>query len=177
MNTRDFGGTLAVILRELIDGPPAGAYVLNRGDRGMLRSLDELSAGAASAIHAGGSSIAAHVEHVRYGLSLLNRWRADESPWADADWTAAWRATRVSEAEWEALRASFRDEAHRWCTELERPREVDDVDLSIIIGSIAHIAYHLGAIRQMDRSSRGPSAAEDAIATATPASAGVSHSP
>lgn len=29
-------------------------------------------------------------------------------------------------------------------------------ELSGVIGSIAHLAYHLGAIRQIDKSSRGP---------------------
>ena len=54
--------------------------VLNGGDTGLLRSLDHLSAAAASAPSAGGPSIAAHVEHLRYGLSLMNRWAAGENP-------------------------------------------------------------------------------------------------
>jgi hypothetical protein len=39
-----------------------------------------------------------------------------------------------------------------------RPRDVGEIELNGIIGSIAHLAYHLGAIRQIDRAARGPSA-------------------
>jgi hypothetical protein len=33
---------------------------------------------------------------------------------------------------------------------------VEDVELSGMIGSIAHLAYHLGAIRQISSDARGP---------------------
>jgi hypothetical protein len=57
MNTRELAGALTTLFSELIDGPPAkGAYMLNLGDPGLLRSLDKLSAGSASATHAGGPS-------------------------------------------------------------------------------------------------------------------------
>lgn len=163
MNTTDVAHSLAALLAELVDGAPVtGAYMLNRGDRGLLRSLDALDASAASRVHPGGASIAAHVDHVRYGLTLLNRWAAGEqNPWADADWTVSWRRTAVSASEWIALRTALRDEARRWADAVSTPRDVNDVELNGVIGSIAHLAYHLGAIRQMDRAARGPSAEEE----------------
>ena len=132
--------------------------MLNRGDAGLLRSLEKLDAAAASRVHAGGSSIAAHVDHLRYGLSLLNRWAAGENPWADADWAASWRKTKVSDAEWRQLRSDLETEARRWLAAVGSAREVNDEELNGIIGSIAHLAYHLGAIRQIDRAIRGPGA-------------------
>jgi hypothetical protein len=39
---------------------------------------------------------------------------------------------------------------------LRTPREVREIELNGMIGSIAHLAYHLGAIRQIDRALRGP---------------------
>ena len=36
------------------------------------------------------------------------------------------------------------------------PRDVSDVELPGSIGSIAHTAYHLGAIRQIAAALRGP---------------------
>jgi hypothetical protein len=68
--------SLETLFRELIDGPSANAaWMLNGEDVGLLRSLDKLTASAASAAPmAGGANIAAHVDHVRYGLSLMNRW-------------------------------------------------------------------------------------------------------
>lgn len=159
MNTRDLTASLTTLFSELVDGAPeSGAYMLNRSDPGLLRSLDRLSAAAASATANGGSSIAAHVDHLRYGLSLMNRWAAGENPWNDADWSASWRRTRVSDAEWKKLREDLRDETHRWLDAMREPRDVDETELNGMIGSIAHLAYHVGAIRQMDRAARGPSA-------------------
>ncbi len=39
---------------------------------------------------------------------------------------------------------------------MNSPREMKDVELTGMIASIAHLAYHLGAIRQIDKDSRGP---------------------
>ncbi len=161
MNTRDLGNTLPTLFAELIDGAPQSeAYMLNRGDSGLLRSLDKLSASAASAPTPHGSTIAAHVDHLRYGLSLMNRWSAGENPFDDADWTASWRRTRVSAAQWNQLRDELASEAHRWLDTLSRPREMDQGELNSVVGSVAHLAYHIGAIRQIDLSARGPSANE-----------------
>ena len=157
MHTADLATTLTTLFGELVEGAPeSGGYVLNPRDPGLLRSLDRLTAAAASAATPSGSSIAAHVDHLRYGLSLMNRWSAGENPFHDADWSASWRKTTVGEDEWQALRAALRVEAERWLNTLGTPRDVQEIELSGIIGSIAHLAYHLGAIRQIDRSLRGP---------------------
>ncbi|HKC82327.1 MAG TPA: hypothetical protein VKB91_14135 [Gemmatimonadaceae bacterium] len=159
MNIRDLGNTLPTLFAELIDGaPPSEAYMLNRGDAGLLRSLDKLSATAASAATPHGSTIAAHVDHLRYGLSLMNRWSAGENPFDEADWTASWRRTRVSAVQWKQLRDELASEAHRWLEALKKPREINQTDLNSVVGSVAHLAYHVGAIRQIDLSARGPSA-------------------
>ncbi len=159
MDTRDFGNTLPTLFAELIDGASQSeAYMLNRGDAGLLRSLDKLSATAASKLTANGSSIAAHVDHLRYGLSLMNRWAAGETPFDDADWSASWRKTRVSAAEWKQRREELADEARRWLEALRTSREIGETDLNSVVGSITHLAYHVGAIRQIDLSARGPSA-------------------
>ncbi|HEX5580603.1 MAG TPA: DinB family protein, partial [Gemmatimonadaceae bacterium] len=153
LDTGPIANTLATLLAELVDGAsPSGAFVLNGGDRGLLRSLDALSAEAASARPAGGASIAAHVDHLRYGLSLMNRWgEGEENPYAGADWTESWRRGTVSEEEWARSRAELATEVHRWLATLRRPREVGEVELMGMLGSIVHLAYHLGSIRQIDR--------------------------
>jgi hypothetical protein len=159
---------LPTLFRELIHGsrdPRARTYVLNQGDDGLLASLDRLSAEAASATHAGGASIAAHVDHLRYGFSLLNRW-ADGSPppWPDMDWTASWRRTTVSDAEWRSLRDELRRETARWAEVLVSPRVASVIGVGWMTGSVAHLAYHVGAIRQIDRATRGPTAEDEAQA-------------
>ena len=157
MDTKELAPTLTTLFSELVHGGPvAGAYMLNAGDEGMLRALEPLSAAAASAPTPTGSTIAAHVDHLRYGLSLMNRWSAGESPFRDADWSASWKRTTVTDDEWRALRQALRDEATRWLEALAVPRRVQGVELDGMIGSIGHFAYHLGAIRQINSAIRGP---------------------
>jgi hypothetical protein len=161
MNTSEIAPTLATLLHELLEGTPkSGGYMLNGGDPGLLGSLDKLSASAASRSSTGGASIAAHVDHLRYGLSLMNRWGKGENPFAGADWTASWRKTSVSDEEWDRLRADFRTEATNWLEALRTPRDIDEEGMTGMAGSIAHLAYHMGAIRQIDRLARGPLATE-----------------
>lgn len=161
MNTREITQTMATLLSELVDGAPeSGAFMLNPGDAGLLGSLDGLSAQAASAASHGGATIAAHVEHLRYGLSLMNRWAGGENPFADADWSQSWNTASVSEAEWARLRDGLRGEAHRWLSAVGTPRDVELIELNGMLGSIAHLAYHLGAIRQIDGTTRGPTASD-----------------
>jgi hypothetical protein len=165
MNTRDLTAVLPTLMSELVNGAPdphVSTYMLNRGDAGLLGSLDRLSAAAASAPSAGGASIAAHADHLRYGLSLLNRWAAGEpAPWQGADWTKSWKTTTVSDAEWSELRQALGRETRSWIDALRTPREVETEEMRWITSSIAHLAYHLGAIRQIDRATRGPSAEDE----------------
>jgi hypothetical protein len=159
---------LPAIFRELVLGssdPGARTFVLNQGDQGLLASLDRLSAADASATHGGAPSIAAHVDHLRYGLSLLNGWGDGVSPpWPEMDWTVSWTRNIVSDSEWRALRDDLRREATRWAQALGTPREVTDLEAGWMAGSVAHLAYHLGAIRQIDRLTRGPTAEDEAKA-------------
>jgi hypothetical protein len=159
MLTADTTRILARLFSELVDGAndPGGAFMLNSGDVGLLRSLDMLSAGAASRATDGGATIAAHAQHVRYGLSLMNRWASEGgNPFADARWEEPWTIGEVDAIEWQEIRSGLRDEARRWMHGLGSPRDVNDAELAGMIASIAHVAYHLGAIRQIDKNLRGP---------------------
>jgi hypothetical protein len=155
---RSTKASVLTLLRELSDGPaPEAAWVLNPGDQGLLRSLDKLSAAAASQL-TGESSIAAHVDHLRYGLELMNRWSKGDSPFADADYAASWRRVTASDEEWRELRKRLRAEIERWSEGLQQPRDLSHADVTGVLASVVHLAYHVGAIRQMDRSIRGPKA-------------------
>jgi hypothetical protein len=159
MNTKETSPSLTLLFSELVDGTNVrtGAFILNSGDLGMLRSLDKISAADASHSVNDGATIAAHAQHLRYGLSLMNRWASEGgNPFADATWDAAWKTSDVDEPAWKEIRDGLRDEAHRWLTMLAAPREVNGKELSGMIASIAHLAYHLGAIRQISKSGRGP---------------------
>lgn len=162
MNTADIARSLATLLSELVNGTPAtGGYMLNKGDKGLLDALDRLSAADASEIINDGSSIAAHVDHVTYYTSLMNRWSAGENPWKTADWAASWRKPAVTEVEWVQARDAFATETRKWLAVVGEPREVKEPEMTSMIASVVHLAYHVGAIRQMDRKLRGPSGSNE----------------
>lgn len=157
--SNDLSPSLTTLFRELLDGPAASAaWMLNSGDTGLLRSLNRLTAPPASARPAsGGASIAAHVDHLRYGLALMNRWsKGEKDPWSGADWTGSWKRIVVNDQEWAELRQGLAIEARAWLEAVRKPREYSEMELNGVIASIAHFAYHVGAIRQIDRSIRGP---------------------
>jgi len=160
MQTTGIGPLLSHLFSELADGAAdraGGAFILNSGDAGLLRSLDKLSAAEASRSVNGGATIAAHAQHLRYGLSLMNRWATESGdPFSDAKWDEAWKTSAVDEEAWRGIRDGLRDEAHRWLLALRTPRTVADVELTGMIASVAHLAYHLGAVRQIDKTARGP---------------------
>ena len=144
------------LLTELADGPPDAAYVLNQGDRGLLASLRGLSSAQASARPQGRSSIASHVHHLRYGLSLINRWARGEDPYGDANWSESWRHQQVNATEWAELVTGLAREIRTWQEAVALPRPQEGTSLRETIGSIVHLAYHLGAIRQVDAATAGP---------------------
>src|SRR5687767_10064117 len=154
MNPTDsiFQRVLGTLLIEIFEGPPAReAYILNPGDAGLLRQLDSIDARAASTRPMPGkTTIAAHVDHVHYGLSLLNRWAAGEAnPWASADWDASWKRIIVGDDHWRTLRDNLRRQAETWQEVIAARSEWDDISAAGALASAAHTAYHLGAIRQI----------------------------
>ena len=159
MNTADLNSAVVTLFAELTEGAntPGGAFVLNSGDLGLLRSLDKLSAADVSQGVQGGATVAAHAQHLRYGLSLMNRWaREGGNPFADATWDDAWKISAVADAQWSEIRTGLREEVRQWKNALGRPREATQAELCGLIGSVAHLAYHLGAMRQIAKTARGP---------------------
>jgi hypothetical protein len=157
MYTIETSHAVSRLFSELVDGTSGDAFILNRGDIGLLRSLDKLSPANASTSANDGATIAAHAQHVRYGLSLMNRWaREGGNPFADAKWDEAWKTAAVDAATWDEIRNGLREETQRWLEMLRTPRDCGSIELTGMIGSVAHLAYHLGAIRQINKTVRGP---------------------
>jgi hypothetical protein len=147
-----FQRALSNMLTEIFDGPPGQeAYLLNQGDPGLLRQLDKIEADAASdRPMPGKTTIAAHVDHIHFGLVLLNRWAAGEAnPWADADWNGSWQRTTVTNVQWRKLRDGLRHEVEKWRKVVTTRTNWDDLGAAAALSTAAHTAYHFGAIRQI----------------------------
>ncbi len=147
-----FRAAISTLLIEIFDGPPgSAAFVLNPGDQGLLNQLDSLSAATASTRPMPGhTTVAAHADHVEYGMSLLNRWiDGDPNPWATADWNLSWQRITVTDDQWHALRQRFRNTVKHWQEGFARRADWDEISAAGALASVAHTAYHLGAIRQI----------------------------
>jgi hypothetical protein len=137
------------VLKEAFDGGQRSwtYFIDNRPGTGMLATLDAVSAAQASQPSgAGDSTIAAHVHHVCFSLHEASAFiRGDHSP---RDWSESWKVKTVDEPAWTELKAR----AHREYEDLMRAIESDALTsekaFGGTIGVIAHMAYHLGAIRQ-----------------------------
>jgi hypothetical protein len=159
MDTREIGPILARLFSELVEGASDrnGGFVLNAGDAGLLASLDKIGASDASRSANDGATIAAHAQHLRYGLSLMNRWAHEGgNPFAEATWDEAWKTSAVDAEQWSGIRAGLREEADRWLAILKTPRDAHALEVTGMTASVVHLAYHLGAIRQISRQARGP---------------------
>jgi hypothetical protein len=64
----------------------------------------------------------------------------------------------VTDAEWAERRTALRTEIANWEHVMGHPREVSDFELTGLLAAVVHLAYHIGAIRQIDRAVQGPAA-------------------
>jgi hypothetical protein len=138
---------LLAVLHEGFEGPPGpwSYFTDNRPEAGLFGTLATLSAADASR-PVGGSSIAAHVNHVVFGLEASAAWiRGDRTP---RDWAESWRVSTVDGAAWaaliEELRVGYAD--LRQAIEANAAGTLEAMGGAI--GALAHVAYHLAAIRQ-----------------------------
>ncbi len=131
--------------------PKGGTWFTdNEAKCGFLGTIESLGAEEASRPASEGEpiTIASHVEHLRFALSLANRAARGENPYKDANWARSWDLRAVSEAEWKALVAALRKEYEDFRSALEGWAWEDADSLTGAFGLIAHGAWHLGAIRQ-----------------------------
>jgi hypothetical protein len=115
----------------------------------LFESLSLLSAEQASTpIVADGTSIAAHLEHLRFYLQVLQEHILDQRTEA-VDWTVSWQLQQVDEAKWLALQEKVQA-TYEGITTMIPALEIKDKDsLGGVMAMLVHSAYHLGSIRQL----------------------------
>ncbi|HEX9942728.1 MAG TPA: hypothetical protein VGG03_11970 [Thermoanaerobaculia bacterium] len=139
-------GQLLAVLCEAFEGAERWSYFTDHGaDAGLLGTLGKLSAAEASR-PTGGTTIAAHAHHVVFSLEASSAWiRGDRSR---RNWAESWSVTTVDAAAWarllEELEKGYRD--LRQAIEAHASSSVEAMGGAA--GAVAHMAYHLGAIRQ-----------------------------
>lgn len=149
---KSFVETVAYLLREAFEGAPEGQpnAFLDHGV-GYFSTLAEVSAEAASR-DSGGTTIAAQTEHAKFYLDRICEFINGQTE--AVDWEQSWLIETVNDAEWEALQGSVRRAYANTLKCLAEEREWSTMQVGMAMGMIAHTAYHLGAIRQLAKSSK-----------------------
>ncbi len=147
----------ASLLLEIIDGPadPKWTWVVsNEANASLLGTLALFSAEQASRPPVPGrKTAAAHAAHLLFSLELATRRLLGENP--DADWGASWEPSSVTPAEWERLRGQIRDASATLRQVIADGTAWESMAFQGIIATVAHTAYHLGALRQLLPAARG----------------------
>ena len=136
------------LLRETFEGglPGQGTQYLDHGS-GIRATVAGITSEQASRRLDGHPSIAAHARHMNFHLRVTSEWMMGDH--RKRDWLASFEPQTVTAEEWAQVQRDL--EASR--AELIRVLEVLPPERFLEegagIGPIAHLAYHLGAIRQL----------------------------
>jgi DinB superfamily len=138
---------LSNVLQEAVEGSsgPWTYFIDNRPGAGVFGALAALSAAEASRSQ-GGTSIAAHAHHVAFAMEAsAASIEGDRTP---RDWKESWRVKAVNAAAWKELVGQLHREYRRLRLAVQSRAWSSEETFGETVGVIAHIAYHLGAIRQ-----------------------------
>jgi hypothetical protein len=138
---------LEELMRETFEGarPGQGTQYLDR-DSGIRATMKRFTAEQASRPVEGRATVAAHVRHMCFHLRVASEWIAGDH--SQRDWKASFEPQTVTPEEWERLATDLeaaRQEYLRIMRSLPEDRFLSDGGPT---GVVAHLAYHLGAIRQ-----------------------------
>lgn len=116
----------------------------------LFETLAEISAEQASQPMANCATIAAHVEHVTYYLTVIED-RMFNRDLSYVKWDTIWETiSSVSTDEWDTIQTNLKTTYERVKGHLANTESWEgDHELSCVFGMIIHTAYHLGEIRQM----------------------------
>ncbi|PTM58730.1 hypothetical protein [Desmospora activa] len=142
--------SVKTMVKETFEGPPVpikGSWFTNsEPNSGIFGVLEGMSCDQASmSVH--GTTLAAHADHIRYHMWGTNEiLKKGKQP--QMDWGKSWDIHSVDEQQWNRIQERLRNE---YLTFLESIDTIEWNELlaNEVLSSLAHSAYHLGAIRQM----------------------------
>ena len=144
---------LLAVLKETIEGPgEAGSFFLDK-NTGLLQTLETLGLNelglerAFASAAPGRPSIAAHVKHTSFHIHAICAWpRGDHSR---RDWPSSFVLENHDAQTWMALLEELKFEYADFQSVIREFASENDEALGGAVGGIVHVAYHLGAIRQL----------------------------
>lgn len=160
----NFADNLLKLLKETFEA--GGNFYLDSG-AGLFPTLDTITAELASREpFPGAPSIASHCAHLEYYVRANHGSIVGQEQ--QVDWPSSWRVQSVGPDEWEALKQRLRsgyDDLR--ASLLSLPAWGDDA-VCDSMAIVAHSAYHLSAIRQMQRLAGAKASAQSSAGDVQP---------
>lgn len=153
MDTSTVIQSIIKLFTEAYAGPPDPSstwFIDNEPDSGVLGLIAGVTAQEASwsaRKDDPGTTIASHVEHLRWSLSNANG--AMQGKPYQGNWVESWNTLHADAARWDQLRVDLRKEFEALKDNLGEQTELEGAFLLGVMALVPHAAYHLGTIRQL----------------------------
>ncbi len=153
METKVVIQTIITLLSEAYAGPSDSTstwFIDNEPDSGILGIIAAVSVAEASWSANNedpGTTIASHVEHLRWSLANANGALMGK-PY-QPNWKESWNTVTADESKWKYLQVELRKEFEMLRKNIENQADLPGEYLLGVMALIPHAAYHLGTIRQL----------------------------
>jgi hypothetical protein len=153
MDTKEVIQSIITLFSEAYAGPSDSSstwFIDNIPDSGILGLIAGVSASEASWSanqYQPGTTIAGHVEHLRWSLANANG--ALQGKPYQGNWSGSWNTLDADEEKWGQLRSDLKKEFELLRENLQENKELTGEYLTGVMALIPHAAYHLGTIRQL----------------------------
>ena len=153
MDNHEVIQAITTLFSEAYAGPPDPTstwFIDNEPDSGILGIIASVSAAEASwssNLNNPGTTIAGHVEHLRWSLANANR--ALQGGEYQGNWKESWNTLEADEARWDKLKKELKVEFTLLLTNIQKQADMRGEYLTGVMALIPHAAYHLGTIRQL----------------------------
>jgi hypothetical protein len=153
MDTNEVIKAIITLFSEAYAGPadPSSTWFIdnepNSGILGLIAGVSASEASWSTNRNQPGTTIAAHVEHLRWSLANANE--ALQGKPYQGNWSESWNTLDANEAAWNRLRSDLTREFELLKENLQKQHtELNGAYLTGVMALIPHAAYHLGTIRQ-----------------------------
>ena len=153
METKEVLQSIITLFSEAYAGPPDPSstwFIDNEPDSGILGIIAGVSASEAawsSNNNNPGTTIAAHVEHLRWSLANANG--ALQGKPYQVNWKESWNTVDTNEMKWAQLKQDLKTEFEALLLNLQNQTELSGNAILGVMALAPHAAYHLGNIRQL----------------------------
>jgi len=150
VETHEIVESLHVLLNEVFGEPSTEWRYFSDPSKvaGFFGLMEELSAEQAGLVVLG-SSVAAQIQHATFVMDVAcDLVRGQPRSPAARQWEASWNTGEIEAVKWRRLREAFRASTERLRDHVRDHATQDVESFTHAVGVLAHLAYHLGAVKQ-----------------------------